>query len=168
MSGTHEAVDHGVHGKHEAIVDEMTWRAKAYLSICAARHGLLGISTLLVPNTFQGPAFEEIRGAASLTVWGMIFIAGGLHLTYAAWTGKETAARSAMTVSAIVTSVWAAGFIMAFEPGGVVSPVAAILFSALTLKDLVICRQPMRSPFEPLVRKYAPTMEKEHSLGLSR
>lgn len=134
----------------------MTWRARAYLSIGACRHLAIGASCLLVGQTFQSEAFAQIKAVFPIWLWGVVFVLGGLHMGYAAASASETAARVAMTFSAVVTSVWAAGFIMAFEPsGGVVSPVGGILFTALTLKDLVVCRQPMRSPFEPIVKEYA-------------
>ena len=59
-----------------------------------------------------------------------------------------------MPLSAVITSLWAMSFALAWHEGGVVSPVGAIIATSLTAKDLVICRQPMRSPFEPLVKEY--------------
>jgi hypothetical protein len=135
----------------------MTWRARAYLVITAVQHGLIGFACIWLSGTeaFSGDAFRIIRHIFPIWGWGVVFVAGGIHLAIAAGRGSELLARVAMPLSAVLTSLWAMAFILAWHEGGVVSPVGAILATSLTAKDLVICRQPMRSPFEPLVKEYA-------------
>lgn len=132
----------------------MTWRARAYLSVASARHLLVGAATIALSDDFNGDSFSVIISIFPLWLWGAIFVLGGIHLAYAAWYGVEGQARAALAVSAGMTAAWAAGFTLAYLQGGVVSPVGAILFGALCVKDLVQCAQPLRSPFEPLVRRY--------------
>lgn len=136
------------------IGQSMTWRARAYLVITAVQHVGVGAACLGRPQDFDGDAFQTIRGIMPMTWWGVVFLIGGLHLTFAAARQSELAARVGMPLSALTTSLWAAAFVLAYQEGGAVSPVGAILASSLTLKDLVICAQPMRSPFEPLVKEY--------------
>lgn len=134
--------------------EQMTWRARAYLAVGSLRHIALGASGLALADTFQSDAFKILFDVFSLELWSILFLAGGLHLAYAAGKGSTSHARVALILSACMTAAWAVGFILAFHAGGVVSPLGGILFSALVLKDLVQCGQPLRSPFEPIVRKY--------------
>ena len=134
----------------------MTWRARAYLLITAGQNALIGLSCLMLHDSvaFEGDAFRIVRSLLPMWVWGVLFLAGGVHLFTAALRGSELLARVGMPLSAVITSLWAMSFALAWHEGGVVSPVGAIIATSLTAKDLVICRQPMRSPFEPLVKEY--------------
>lgn len=139
------------HVASPAAVDpvEMTWRARFYLTVCGTRHGLTGLSALLLYDKFP-----TVDLGLPLWGWALVFLSGSGHLLYSAYAGSEMNARIALAVSAVVTSVWAAGF-FAFWMEGRGSPLGVILFGALTLKDLTIVGEPMRSPFEPIVREYA-------------
>lgn len=134
----------------------MTWRARAYLAVTALQNFLVGISCIALADTnaFDGDAFRIVRGILDMSQWGIIFVLGGAHLMYAAVRGSELHARIAMPLSAVTLSLWAAGFALAWHQGGVVSPVGAVFATSLTVKDLIVCAQPLRSPFEPLVQEY--------------
>lgn len=134
--------------------EQMTLRARAYLCIGSLRHLAMGASGLALSDTFDGAAFKVLLGVFSLEVWSILFLLGGMYLAYAAGKGDVWHARVALIFSASMTAAWAVGFFLAFRQGGVVSPIGGILFSALVLKDLVQCGQPLRSPFEPIVRRY--------------
>lgn len=127
---------------------EMTWRARFYLTVAALRHTLTGVVALTMP------VLPGVDLGLPLWAWGLVFILGGCHLGYAAAAGREGHARAGLAISAVMTSVFAAGF-LALWLDGESGPLGAILFTALTLKDLTIVRDPMRSPFEPIVREYA-------------
>lgn len=135
----------------------MTWRARAYLIVTAIQNVLIGISCIVLADTeaFDGDAFQIVKHILSMPAWGLVFIAGGAHLMYAAIKGSELHARIAMPLSAVTISLWAMGFALAWQAGGVVSPVGAIFATSLTVKDLIVCAHPLRSPFEPLVQEYA-------------
>lgn len=137
--------------------EQMTWRARAYLTVGSLRHLAIGVTGLTLADTYDGDAFAILFRIFSLEVWATIFLVGGLHLAYAAGRGSVGHARVALIISASMTAAWAVGFGLAFHQGGVVSPLGCILFTALVLKDLVQCGQPLRSPFEPIVRKYTAT-----------
>jgi hypothetical protein len=133
----------------------MTWRARAYIGVSAARNVALGGVAIGLPGDFDGDSYAVITRIAPITIWGVMFFLGGAHLAYAAITGTEGHARTGICLSAVSTSLWATGFYLAyFSPGGVVTLVGAIVFTALTLKDLIVCAQPMRSPFERIVKEY--------------
>lgn len=136
--------------------EQMTVRARAYLCIGALRHLAIGVAGLTVPQTFGSKAFNVLFDVFSLPVWSVLFLLGGLHLAYAAGRGDVWHARVALIISACMTASWAVGFGIAFNEDhrDLVSPLGCILLTALMLKDLVQCGQPLRSPFEPIVRKY--------------
>lgn len=140
--------------------DVMTWRARGYLGIAAARHLAAGIYIVTVPGDFTADAYQVIREILPMRVWGLLFLAGGIHMAYAALAGREPHARTGLTMSAVASGSWAAGFFMSYFVGGIVTLLGGIIFTALTLKDLVVCAQPMRSPFERIVREYAGTPDR--------
>ena len=140
--------------------EQMTWRARAYLATGALRHILIGAAIVVAEGQFDSDSFSVIISVLPLVAWGIVFLIGGFHLAFAALTGHEGQARTALVMSAGMTTAWGMGFLLAWAQGGVVSPVGAILFSALAAKDLVVCAQPLRSPFEPIVRKYTRSQER--------
>lgn len=137
--------------------DEMSWRARAYLFITALQNALIGLSCITLDDTeaFSGDGWRVVRDLMPMWIWGILFVIGGLHLFGAAARGSELWARVSMPMSAVLTALWAAAFVLAFKDGGAVSPVGTIIAAALTAKDLLICSQPLRLPFEPLVKEYA-------------
>lgn len=140
--------------------EQMTLRARAYLCVSAMRHLALGFVGILLPELFEGRAFKVIFSIFNLEVWSILLVVGGFHLAYAAGRGSVEHARVGLVLSACMTSAWAAGFLYTFaHTGSGLSLVGGILFTALVLKDLVQCGQPLRSPFEPIVRKYVKHQE---------
>lgn len=133
----------------------MTGRAKAYLWIGALRTWPVAAACFVDPLLFQGPAFEYLRSAAPIWGWGIALTISGLLSAVAALSGREWMARVALIVSASLTFCWAIGFAFAAAKGNLVSPLGITWGLALAAKDLVVCRQPLWSPFEQLVRKVA-------------
>ena len=131
-----------------ALPTEMTWRARFYLCVGGSRHVGTGSVALALYDRFP-----NVELVLPIWAWGVVFVVGGLHLLYAAYSESETHARVALAVSAIVTAVWAAGF-WAAAVDGIVTPLIAILMTALTLKDLTIVGEPMRTPFESIIKEY--------------
>ena len=87
----------------------MTWRARAYLLITAGQNALIGLSCLMLHDSvaFEGDAFRIVRSLLPMWVWGVLFLAGGVHLFTAALRGSELLARVGMPLSAVITSLWA-------------------------------------------------------------
>lgn len=128
----------------------MTWRARFYLSVATARHGSLGLVALVLDYEWGG-----VDAGIPIPAWGAVFLLGAAHLLYSAVKGSERHARVALAVSAVITSVWAASFwLLAVGERGPTGILLAITFTALTAKDLTIVGDPMRSPFEPIIREY--------------
>ena len=130
-------------------VEQMTWRAKSYLAVGALRHLIIASAMVLAPASFDSPAFTGLFDIAPYWFWVVTLAIGGLHLAYSALTRSESHARTALTISAAVSFMWAGAFGLVVLEGSA-SVLATVIFSALGLKDLVVCAQPLRSPFERL------------------
>lgn len=130
------------------VPTEMTWRARFYLCVGGTRHIGTGAVAIAMYDRFP-----DVDLFFPIWAWGIVFVLGGGHLLYAAYAESETNARIALAVSAIVTAVWGAGF-WALAVEGAVTPLVGILMTGLTLKDLTIVGEPMRTPFESIMREY--------------
>lgn len=131
----------------------MTWRARAYLTIASARHLAIGGSMLILPHTYDTRSYHLLFHDIPSVFWSVVLLIGGAHLAYAAIRANELHARIALILSCGISSMWAASFaFIAFH--GYASILATAVFGALAGKDLLVCGQPLRSPFEPLVRLY--------------
>lgn len=135
--------------------EKMTVRARLYLAIGAARHLSVAAIAFVAANYYDGSPWAVLISVLSLKVWALAFFIGGLHFAYSATVGDEAQARVALVVSAALTASWAAGFFLSAVEGSATAVFIGVLLAALAGKDLVVCAQPLRSPFEPIVRKIA-------------
>ena len=140
----------------------MTHRARAYLVIVGARCLALAVCCLAMPGSFRSPSYEVIKqvipspsAQAALAIWGVVFGVGAILAVVAAVAGNEDVARWALVVSALTSSLWVGGFFAAMFTGTLTGPTGPIVWGAVVLKDLTMLRQPLRNPFEPLIRKVA-------------
>jgi hypothetical protein len=131
--------------------EEMTRRAQSYLLVAGLRHGLVGAWMLLVPSRFlnlQGPL------AGHPEPWAWSFLAISTLCVIAAVRRSEHLAQAALFFSTCSTGALSVRLLLAWLnndiPGalGKASPLLWIFGLTLTLKDLIQCRQPLRSPFE--------------------
>lgn len=133
--------------------EEMSGRAQLYLLASAGRHLLTGGWMLLVPERFMN--LDAALGG-HLTLWGASFLFVALLSIAAATSRNEHVAQLALFLSAVATGalawrilgVWADDGIPSVR--GKTSPLLWIFAGSLTVKDLIVCRQPLRAPFEPL------------------
>lgn len=139
---------------------EMTTRARVYIGITAGRHFVLGWLCLLLPGSFASSSYAGVKAALpfsdpnhALQAWGLIFVATGLLLTYAAWSGQEGEARWALLVSICITALWVGGFLAALTTGDLIGPTHPVIWTAIALKDATMLRAPLRNPFENLTRE---------------
>lgn len=132
--------------------DDMTPRARAYLATAAVRHFLLALACVTIPDSFTSSSFDAIRSVLPLQAWGVVFFGVTVVAAWAVVRRSEPAARLSLIMSASSTAVWAGGLVAAYFTGTLTGPSGPIIWWAVVLKDLIVCRQPMRSPFEPLVR----------------
>lgn len=139
--------------------ERLTPRARAYLWISAWRHGTVGLSMILWPQLFTGPAFVSMKhiwplpSRTALLIWGLIFFAACMFSMYTAAVARENPARVALIVSIMSSLIWAGGFASATYGGARLSPIGLIFSIALAAKDLTMLRDPLRNPFEPLLNK---------------
>ena len=143
--------------RRDKAPEAMTRRAVAYLCIGAARHTLIGIFAIGYADQFANAAFIPIIEYAPLWVWGaFMLVAAALMLVAAIWRSAWIA-RLGLVVSATLTlaigSGIALGVIEVWSTGGRATPISAILLLSLALKDYAVCTQPMRSPFEQVLRR---------------
>lgn len=136
------------------IPEQMTGRAQAYLTVAGLRHAAIGGACLAAPAYFTSPGYQQIKGIpGGLITWGVVSAAVGVMCLAAAVLRSENLARFALLSSAVVTGLWAAGFWLAMFHGTIAGPTGPAIWTAVTAKDLIVCRQPLRSPFEPLIRE---------------
>lgn len=151
---THESLAHRLGTRPE----EMTFWARVYLTIAAARQIGLGLYCLLRPDLFISGSFQTIEGIMPFRLWGAVFLITGAALVYAAWSRSEGWARAGLLLSVGTTALWAGGFFAAFvlDAGG--GPSGWIAWGSLALKDIVMCASPLRLPFEPIKRRVLATI----------
>lgn len=131
--------------------EEMTRRAQSYLLVAALRHGLIGGWMILVPSRFLN--LRETLAGHPLP-WAASFLIICMLCAFAALRRSEHLAQVALFFSTCITGALGFRLLLAWLnndiPGalGLPSPLLWILALTLTLKDLIQCRQPLRSPFE--------------------
>ena len=144
----------------------MTRRARWYLGIATFRHGSLGLFCLIMPWLFGNAAFVPILNFLPIWGWGAAMTACALVCGLAAFLRSGDWARWAMVISATITTVLAVGVLIGIstvwldwlaEPSlnpsiALPSPVLPIILGSIAAKDFVVCAQPIRSPFESVVR----------------
>lgn len=137
---------------HPASPDEMSGRARVYLGAACARHLVVGLFCIFAYDQFVAAAFLPIINFIPLTAWGAIMVATALALATGGWLRQRTVARIGLIMSAGVTSLLASGMWLGASfiwlNGGKVTPVTAVILTALIVKDLAVCTDPMKTPLE--------------------
>lgn len=147
----------------QQLPGDMTPRARAYMTIAAVRHLLLGAALILMPQAFQSETYNGIKDLlplppeSALAGWGGIFLATGIFCSVAAALGRQGEARWALLASVLTTALWAGGFtvyvgVLWAQTGELVNPSGPIIWAAVCLKDITMLRNPLINPFEQLVR----------------
>lgn len=131
----------------------MTNRARGYLTVAGLRHLGIGGACVLVPQNFTAPSFEVMRGVLPIPVWGVVFLIGALVCIGAALLRSEPLARMGLIGSSVTSAVWAGGFAVALFEGVATAPTTVVVWAAIAAKDVIVCRQPLRSPFEQLTQR---------------
>lgn len=135
--------------------ERMTARARGYLTIAGVRHLLIGATCILASDLFISPAYSQIKQVLPIPWWGLLFCGNSALCLVAAATGNGHLARVGLIFSAASTAIWAGGFVAAIVSDiqadrPISGPTGVVIFFAVAGKDLVVCRNPMRSPFEDL------------------
>lgn len=145
--------------------EAMTRRARWYLGIATFRHGSLGLFCLIMPWLFGSAAFIPILDFIPIWAWGSVMVFCAIVCGLAARLRSGDWARWGMVISATITTVLAAGVLIGVSivwwewlhqlRDAPASPVLPIILGSLAAKDFVVCAQPIRSPFESVVRLVA-------------
>lgn len=141
------------------LAERLTPRARVYMAVAGLRNLALGVVCILMPEYFTSGSYAGIKGAlpftadTSLIVWGAAFLVAGVIATSAAVFGHETHARIGLMTSVVISGSWVGGFAFAQITGAAAGPTGLIVWAAFTAKDLTMLRDPLRNPFEPLVRE---------------
>lgn len=137
--------------------EQMTRRGRAYLLALSAFALSLAFFLLIYPEFFDAPGFRIIRAVFDehLWAWGILWLWVGAAAGYAGWVGHEVLARVVLIAAASLMAGWAVGFWIAFRLGGPISPVGVLLCTWGAAENLIQCADPMRSPFETIVREVA-------------
>lgn len=143
----------------EPLLDiSMTTRARGYLAVDVVFHGIVGLTCLFAADRLAAPSFRFIADLLPFQVWALGFLVTAAVCLYALVRSSEDWARLGLVASAVLTAVWAGGFMAALadvpldQPA---PPTGVAAWLAIAAKDLIVCRQPLRSPFEPLIRRLA-------------
>jgi hypothetical protein len=136
--------------------NKMSTRAKIQLVLVSFfARALFGGFLILDHSAFDSDAYNTLKLLFPLTTWGWIFIGVGTVALVAALTESATLARIALVLSVSLTAAWASGFISAaLVEEDVRNPTVLYLSLCVLLADLVLCSQPLRTPFEAVKQKF--------------
>lgn len=137
----------------------MTLRARTYLIVVDGLRALiLGALLIFTPQVFDNQIYDTARllTAGHLFLWGIVFVVVGGYAAFAAVIGSSKDARIALVASATLTAVWASLYILNTIVLDVsLAPWIVLSTCALVATDILMCAQPLRTPFEALARQQA-------------
>lgn len=146
--------------------DAMTLRARWYLTIGASRHLLIGLFAISKAHQF-GSIYIPVISYAPLWTWGSIFVLTALICYTACLLRSASWARLGLIFSATSTLAVGVGIglgvALAWRDGQQVTPILPILLLSLAAKDYAVCTQPMRSPFEQLLKQTTQSVDADTS-----
>ena len=135
-------------------------RARIYLATAVAQHAIIGGWCLLDPDAFTSSAFAGLRSALpfvdpgqAMATWGMLLANIAVLCLVAVVAGSEGWARAALLASVAVEGMWLGGYLYSVANGLLTGPVGPVIWTAVVARDLTMLRQPLRNPFEPVVRR---------------
>ena len=143
----------------------MTLRARTYLIVVdGLRAIILGSFLTLDPHVFDAHTYDTARAltGGNLWLWGLMFLAAGGYAIYCAVVGSSFHARIALVTSATITAVWASLYILNTVVLDIsLAPWVMLSTIALVVTDLLMCSEPLRTPFEAFARQQAITHDSE-------
>jgi hypothetical protein len=139
---------------HRVPAEQMTVRARLYLLVASLRHLAFGIPLLVRPQDFDTPSFNIFAQIMPRWAWATMMITAGLYLAFAMLRATEVHARLALVASAVAAVMWCTGLVTAIDPDRATTWILPTVFAAIAFKDFVMCAQPLRLPFEPIIRRF--------------
>lgn len=131
---------------------DLSLRARAYLWSYTLANLVMGSLLVALPSAFQSQSFGALRALFPLPVWGFIYLAVALVTCYGAYRGTERPARAALLANLFTTGGFFAGFTAAMIDNTSSSPSGPIAWGLLTVLNLIMLSNPLRTPFEDLVK----------------
>lgn len=150
--------------KRPATDDRMTTRARTFMGVVVLRHGVLGLFCLLDSNGFSETTYVGMAGAmpvlgdeAAFITWGVLLLLSAALAMVSVITASPDHAKTGLLFSVGITSSWFFGLLAtALQPGGSGAGWAFLVaLLGLVLKDLTMIREPMRNPFEEVIKVIA-------------
>lgn len=139
--------------------EQMTNRARAYLLATVIYCFSIAATCYFLADHLTSNSFAQIRSMLplGLTGWSIAYLSVGVASFIAAFRGSEKWAWVALIGATAVVGPWAAGFWIAFlqSPDG--APTGVITYTWATVVHMIQARQPLRSPFDPVLRTLPPT-----------
>lgn len=165
---------HGLlHAEHDPSA--MSSMIRRYLTINGTRNLLGAVVVFAAPATFSSVIFRPLR-AVPLEAWSGVLLLTGLACVATAYLRRPEGARTALLVSTVLTAILAVlvtlgavdawvGVARVAEEAGmpwwwyfrdqaaplIPSPLLPLVLMALTAKDALMCRQPIRDPLRSWV-----------------
>jgi ABC-type arginine transport system permease subunit len=141
----------------ELLDTRMSARARFYLWATAVPALVVSLFCFFGGQLLRAPSYSVIRtvGFNTFAYWGFLYGVVAVTAAWAAIRGHETLARFALIASAFGMACWAAGFGIAYHTHHLAGPTGVLVWGTLAVKDLTVCRQPLRSPFEAITRAFA-------------
>lgn len=132
---------------------DLSLRARAYLWSYTIANLAMGLLLVFVPLAFESQSFDALRALFPLPVWGAIYLGVALITCYGAYRGTERPARAALLANLVTTGGFFAGFTAAMIDNTSSSPSGPIAWGLLTVLNLIMLSNPLRTPFEDLVKE---------------
>jgi hypothetical protein len=139
--------------------NRMSLRARIYTGVAAARSVATAMVLLAMGNELGARVYPTVTALFTTTVWAHLWTAVGILLIVSAVRSSIFLARLGLIILATITSIWAVAVtittsISIGDSGMMALVISPVLWWALVLKDLVVLRQPLVSPFEELAKRY--------------
>lgn len=134
---------------------QMSTRARCYLALSAFMNITIGAPMLFLPDYYTTPSFQTLSRIMPRWIWGLLILGTGFYLAISFLMSHEISARVSLVLSAGVMFLWFGGLVTHISE----NPLTWILpafFATMCGKDLVMCSQPLWTPFEDAIRDFIP------------
>jgi hypothetical protein len=141
--------------------ERLTPRARAYLLGLVVQHAGIATFIFCTPALFMAPSFDGIKKALAVLPagdemrgWGVVLAVAAVLAATAAVRGSEALARAALLMCVVTEGAWLGGYLASWAAGSLISPVGVIVWGSMVYRDITMLRQPLRNPFEPILRRW--------------
>lgn len=132
---------------------DLSMRARAYLWSYFVANLLMGATLISFPGSFQSQSFEALKASWPLQWWGGVFLVASAATFWGAYRGTERPARWALLANLVPTGGFFAGFTVALIQNTSSSPSGVVAWGLLTVINFIMMANPLRTPFEDMVKE---------------